>query len=109
MEQTGNAAAAVQLILSVVIAIALDWLPGFKTWWHPLEENQKRMYMAAFLLTSMILVAVGGCYLNNQCPADWMNYFWELVIIYFGGLAFNQGAHALFKPSEARLSNWLDG
>jgi len=100
---TGSNAAALQLMISALLAILLDWLPGLRTWWHPLEENQKKVYMSVLLFLSLIGLAFSECYLNGVCPEVWTDYILELAGVYLAGLAVNQGAHAVTKPSQAQV------
>ena len=99
----GVSATALQLMIAALLAILLDWLPGLRAWWHPLAENQKKVYMSVFLFLSLIGLAFTECYFNNVCPEVWTSYILELAGVYLAGLAVNQGAHAVTKPSAAQV------
>ena len=104
---TSAVAAALQIIIAALLAVALDWIPWLRTKWHPLESGQKKLYMSLILLVLLIGMALIECQFNNLCPVVWTDYILELVVVYLGGLAVNQSGHAISKPSEERVEGWL--
>jgi hypothetical protein len=44
------------------LALALDWIPGLRERWDQLTANQKRLWMAVFIVGFGVLYFVGGCY-----------------------------------------------
>ena len=106
MNTSGNAI-IVQAVVSALLAVALDWMPGLAKWWHPLPEASKKLYMALMLLISMIALAAIECVFNDRCPVVWTDYILELVGVYLGSLAINQSAHAITKPGEQRVEKMI--
>jgi hypothetical protein len=89
-----------QILIAFGLALALDWIPGLKTWWDKIDETRKRLYMAITLIVVLLVLSSLDCGLNGKCPTDWQAYVLGLILIYGEGVAVNQTVHGLFKPSE---------
>ena len=86
-------------IVSVVLSVLFEYVPGLSTWYNALKDNYQRLFMLG------LLVIVAGVIFGLNC-AGWLTAYipsiscnekglQELIWLLVVSIAANQGTHRL--------------
>ena len=89
---------SVSVVLAVLLSVAAEWFPGFRTWWEELTAGKKAQIMAVAVLVITVGLAAARCYAyDGVCPANWTQYILDTVAVAFLALGANQGTYLVLK------------
>jgi len=95
-------------IVGILLAIAGDYVPGFKEWFGALSKQEKRLTMAFALLVSAFIVVMAACVTpfslgGIECTTDSMwNLFEAVIVTFITGLGGNQGMNMILSPKRTK-------
>lgn len=84
-------------LVSVLLSLALEWLPGLKVWWEPKTESQKRGLIAAAVAVFTLAGMGINCGYYDVCPVDWLAAIKEVGLTFIVAAAGVSGVYVLAK------------
>lgn len=95
-------------LLSVAMAVLMDWFPPTAAWFNKFTDGQKRLFMTGGIVVIAFAVWGLGCagYVTGApvCTGEGAK---ELIPVIVMAIVINQGIHAGTKPSTAKKAEIL--
>lgn len=87
----------VAMFVSILMSVALEWLPKLRDWWEALPSQKKQHVIALLVFLTSVGVTYGQCYFRNVCVEDFDSFLTQAFITFVLALAGQQGFHSVLK------------
>ena len=82
------------LVVGGLLALLLELIPGFRTWWTAQEPNRKQVInLVLVFIVTLLFVVLPVLVAGQAWPTGW-DWLLQPLTIFFVALAGNQTAHS---------------
>ena len=82
-------------IVAALLALLFAYIPGFATWFNPLESEKKRLIMLGFLVVAAVVIFGLSCAQISPYVPCTKEGVWSLVQILGAAIIANQSLFAI--------------